>query len=94
MAGFVVQKSDRNMVRRLHVDESVLERVCDALGISGAERTQVISEALSIHIYRGVPPSPPGGGVPPSPPGGGVPPSPPSGGVPSPAASERTFHRK
>jgi len=56
MAGFVVKKSDRAMVRRVHVDESLLERVADALGISGAERAEVISEALSIHIYRGVPP--------------------------------------
>jgi hypothetical protein len=68
MGGYVVKKSTHHIVRRVVVDERTLERVAEALGIPPAERGEFVAGTESIHIYRGIRPTP---GAAPSPPGGG-----------------------
>jgi hypothetical protein len=69
----VIRHHNGHHTHKVIIDETVLDRVCEALGILPAERLRLISGTESIHIYRGswpMPAYPPTPGTPPTPPGG------------------------
>jgi hypothetical protein len=59
----VITTHNGHHTHKVKIDEGVLDRVAEALGIPAAERQQFISGTESIHIYRGAWPTP---GAPPS----------------------------
>jgi hypothetical protein len=80
MGGCVITTGNRHIVHKMRINRQKLEQIADILGISQAERHEILSGGESIHVYAGARPTP---GAPPSPgatPSPGAPPSPPGGG--------------
>jgi hypothetical protein len=67
--GDVITRGNRDVHRRVRVDDATLERVAEALGIPPAERPGFVSGTQSVHIYRR-PPTPPRADTPQTPPAG------------------------
>jgi hypothetical protein len=51
--GYVITTKTTNVVGQVTVDDQLLFRVAEILGIQEARSDQFISEIRSIHIYRG-----------------------------------------
>jgi hypothetical protein len=51
--GYVVTASNRTLVHKVKVDDKTLKKIANALGISKADRDQLIASTRAIHIYRG-----------------------------------------
>jgi hypothetical protein len=51
--GFAVVTTEGTLVRKTSVDDQTLNKIADILGISKAERDQLIPVTRSITIYRG-----------------------------------------
>jgi hypothetical protein len=60
----VIRTHSGHLTHKVIIDEGVLDRVAEALGIPLADRGQIIPRTESIHIYRGTWPTP---AAPPSP---------------------------
>jgi hypothetical protein len=58
MGGAVIRTHNRQIVHKVVVDERVLDKIAEALGIPAADRGQLIPATESIQIYRGVLPTP------------------------------------
>lgn len=75
----VIRTHSGHHTHKVIIDEGVLDRVAEALGISPADRRRLISGTKSIHIYRGAWPTPGAPATPDPPPAPGAPPTPPGG---------------
>jgi hypothetical protein len=51
--GYVVTTKTTNVVGQVKVDDQLLLKVAETLGILEARSDQFVSEIRSIHIYRG-----------------------------------------
>jgi hypothetical protein len=57
MGGYVLKYRDHHTVIKKPVTDEVLGRLADAMGITKEDRAKFISESVSLHIYRGKPPT-------------------------------------
>lgn len=79
MGGCVITTGNRHIVHKMPIDRRKLEEIANILGISQAERNEILSSGESIQIYAGARPTsgaPPTSGASPT---SGAPPTPPGG---------------